>query len=297
MILAQVLKPYSIEQIRLLEEKMNTYETWVFVLVLFVAVLVLITVMQRLTIAKLKTLEGIKTKSSIKEITALSNLNLSASDEFNIADIHTITQTPIQTAMTVFGKDLPDPGLVFKYVVPLNVSKIITIGQTEGSVITRSTEVLNHHLTIDINSVDVSNLEILSYSLEFRREGKVLLQLPGERDFHEMSIRERIHLSKDLSFGEERCYESLDLRNPIRFRIGNRLTADGKFKAGYFEFHLYTKDVFEKTANGTKRIEKHFYLKLVKIFPGYDTAGQTKEGLVPMLARFRGEGANLLSPP
>ncbi|TGM64687.1 hypothetical protein EHQ94_19160 [Leptospira meyeri] len=290
MILAQVLKPYSIEQIRLLEEKMNTYETWVFILVLFVAVLVLITVMQRLTIAKLKSLEGFKSKSSFKDIAALSYQNLSDSDddELNIADIHTITQTPIQTAMTVFGKDLPNTGLIFKYAVPLNVNKIITIGQREGSVVTRSTEVLDHHLTIDINSVDVSNLEILSYSLEFRREGKVLFQLPGARDFQEMGIRERIHLSKRLSFGNEKCYESLDLRNPIRFRIGSRIAGDGKFQAGYFEFHLYTKDVFEKTTNGNKRIEKHFYLKLVKIFPGYDTAGQTKEGLVPMLARFGG---------
>ncbi|PJZ85141.1 hypothetical protein [Leptospira harrisiae] len=288
MILAQVLKPYSMEQIRMLEEKMNTYETWVFVLVLLVAVLVLVTVMQRLTIAKLKSLETFKSKSSLKEINTTSNQNRSNANELNIADIHTITQTPIHTAMTVFGKDLPDPGVIFKYVVPLNVSKIITIGQREGSVITRSTEILDHHLTIDINSVDISNLEILSYSLEFRREGKVLLQLPGAKEFVEMGIRDKIHITKTLSFGDEPCFESLDSNNPLRFRIGNRISADGKFHSGYFEFHLFTKDVFEKTTNGNKRIEKHFYLKLFKIFPGYDTAGQTKEGLVPMLARFGG---------
>ncbi|MBM9589686.1 hypothetical protein JWG41_04470 [Leptospira sp. 201903075] len=286
MILAQVMKPYSMDQIRILEERMNAYETWVFVLVLLIAVLVLITVMQRLTIAKLKSLEAFKSKSNLKEITTSSNQKQTAVSDVAIADIHTITQTPIHLPMTVQGKDLPDPGLVFKYVIPINVNKIITIGQREGSVITRSTEVLDHHLTIDINSIDVSNLDILSYSLEFRREGKVLVQLPGARDFQEMGVKEKLYISKTLSFDEEPCFESLDNNQPLRFRVGSRIGADGKFKTGYFEFHLFTKDVFEKTTNGTKRIEKHFYLKLSKIFPGYDTAGQTREGLVPMLGRF-----------
>ncbi|MBM9548966.1 hypothetical protein JWG40_18205 [Leptospira sp. 201903074] len=288
MILAQVMKPYSMEQIRTLEEKMNAYETWVFVLILFVAVLVLIAVMQRLTIAKLKSLEAFKSKSIPRNITSGLNQNQSSLAEVPIADIHTITQTPIHSAMTVQGKDLPDPGLVFKYFVSPAVGKIITIGQREGSIITRSTEVLDHHLTIDINALDTSNSEILSYSLEFRREGKVVLQHPGAKDFREMGIKEKIHISKSLSFDGETCFESLDTNHPLRIRLGSRLNVDGKFNTGYFEFHLFTKDVLEKTTNGTKRIEKHFYLKLFKIFPGYDTAGQTKEGLVPMLARFGG---------
>lgn len=288
MIFAQVMKPYSMEQIRTLEEKMNAYETWVFVLILLVAVLILVSVMQRLTIAKLKSLEAFKSKSFSKVTTSASNQNQSSLAEVPIADIHTITQTPIHSAMTIQGKDLPDPGLVFKYMIPLTVGKVITIGQREGSVVTRSTEVLDHHLTIDISALDTSNLEILSYNLEFRREGKVLIQLPGARDFREMGVKEKIHISKSSHFDEGPYFESLDSNHPLRFRIGSRLNADGKFKVGYFEFHLFTKDVFEKTANGNKRIEKHFYLKLFKIFPGYDTAGQTKEGLVPMLARFGG---------
>ncbi|TGM59098.1 hypothetical protein [Leptospira vanthielii] len=286
MILAQVMKSYSMDQIRILEERMNAYETWVFVLILFVAVLILIAVMQRLTIAKLKSLEAFKSKSISKSVSSTSSQNPSSLAEVPIADIHTITQTPIHSALTVQGKDLPDPGLVFKYVIPLTVGKVITIGQREGSIVTRSTEVLDHHLTIEINAMDTSNLEILSYSLEFRREGKVLLQLPGSKDFREMGVKQNIHISKSLSFDEEPCFESLDTNHPLRIRLGSRLNIDGKFKAGYFEFHLFTKDVFEKTASGTKRIEKHFYLKLFKIFPGYDTAGQTKEGLVPMLGRF-----------
>ncbi|TGL87599.1 hypothetical protein EHQ68_07235 [Leptospira congkakensis] len=286
MILAEVMKPYSVEQIRMLEERMNAYETWVFVLVLLVAVLVLIVVMQRLTISKLKSLELFKSKLNSKDANLSSNQNLSNNREISIPDIHTITQTPIHSAMTVQGKDLPDPGMVFKYTVPLNKNKMIAIGQREGSVVTRSTDVLDHHLTIDINAVDVSNLDILSYSLEFRREGKVLIQLPGSRDFREMGVKEKFYISKTLTFEGETCLETLGTNNPLRFRIGSRIGVDGKFKAGYFEFHLFTKDVFEKTINGNKRVEKHFYLKLFKIFPGYDTAGQTKEGLVPMLARF-----------
>ncbi|EOQ96839.1 hypothetical protein LEP1GSC195_2622 [Leptospira wolbachii serovar Codice str. CDC] len=288
MILAQVMKSYSMDQIRILEERMNAYETWVFVLILLVAVLILITVMQRLTIAKLRSLEAFKSKSISKGVSSAMNQNPSSLAEVPIADIHTITQTPIHSAMIIQGKDLPDPGLVFKYVIPISEGKVITIGQREGNVVTRSTEVLDHHLTIDIKAVDISNFEILSYSLEFRREGKVLLQLPGAKDFHEMGVKQRIHISKSLSFEEEPCFESLDNNQPLRFRIGSRLNVNGRFKTGYFEFHLFAKDVFEKTKNGNKRIEKHFYLKLFKIFPGYDTAGQTKEGLVPMLGRFEG---------
>ncbi|TGK82503.1 hypothetical protein EHQ24_14765 [Leptospira noumeaensis] len=288
MILAEVMKPYSVEQIRILEERMNAYETWVFVLVLIVAVLVLVTVMQRLTIAKLKSLELFKSKTTSKDGNVVSNQNLTLVSEISVPDIHTITQTPIHTAMTVQGKDLPDPGMVFKYIVPINKNKIITIGQREGNVVTRSTDVLDHHLTIDINALDVSNLEILSYSIEFRREGKVLIQFPGSRDFREMSIKEKFYITKTLTFDGELCFETLDTNHPMRFRIGSRLGVDGKFKTGYFEFHLFSKDVFEKTNSGNKRIEKQFYLKLVKIFPGYDTASQTKEGLVPMLARYGG---------
>lgn len=288
MIFAQVMKAYSVEQIRLLEDKMNAYENWVFLLILLVAVLILVSVLQRLTIAKLKSIETSKTKLMGKG--TISNVGLGRLDfnEVPIADIHTITQTPIHSEMTIHGKDLLDPGMVFKYLIALDINKVITIGQREGSIITRSTEVLDHHLTLDISAIDVSNMEILSYTIELRREGKVLLQLPGARGFREMGIKEKIHISKALSFDGEPCFESFNPKQPLRFRIGSRINVDGKFKSGYFEFHLYSKDVFEKTSNGTKRTEKHFYLKLVKIFPGYDTAGQTKEGLVPMLTRFGG---------
>ncbi|MCW7494379.1 hypothetical protein ND861_17165 [Leptospira sp. 2 VSF19] len=288
MIFAQVMKAYSVDQIRLLEEKMNAYEHWVFLLILLVAVLILVSVLQRLTIAKLRSFEASKGKYLSKDPTPNSDLSQLNITEVPIADIHTITQTPIHSEMTIGGKDLLDPGLVFKYIVHLDTSKVISIGQREGNIVTRSTDILDHHLTIEICAIDVSNLEMLSYTLELRREGKVLLQLPGARSFREMGNKEKIHISKTLSFDGEPCLESLSPKQPIRFRLGSRINSLGKFNSGYFEFHLYSKDVFEKTDQGTKRIEKHFYLKLVKIFPGYDTAGQTKEGLVPMLARFGG---------
>ncbi|TGM01437.1 hypothetical protein [Leptospira jelokensis] len=287
MILGQILKPYSLDQIRVLEEKMNTYETWVFVLVLFVAVLFLVVVMQRLAIAKFKNSELFKSKQSLK--LNLSDLHLENEDETKIVDTNTITQTPIHHPLTVTGKDLPEPGTVFKFSVPSTSNRIVIIGKREGNIVTRSSEILDHHLTIDIEPFDLENTEILSYLVEFRREGKVLIQYPTDKDFHEMEMKESFTISKSIGSTNEKTFDAIHLTHPIRIKVGGKLGLDGKFKNGYFEFHLFTKDILEKTNLGNKRIEKQFYLKLYKTFPGYDTARQTRDGIVPMLARFGGK--------
>ncbi|MGV3666163.1 MAG: hypothetical protein ACO1NV_08525 [Leptospira bouyouniensis] len=281
------MKPYSLEQIRILEEKMITYEIWVFVLVLFVAVLLLIVVMQRLTLAKFKSSELFKLKHNLK----LNEREIDKKDSYdaNIASVQTITQIPIHNELIVTGKDLPEPGTLYKFSIPSDGKRMIVIGQREGNVITRSSEVLDHHLTIDICPIDQSNLEYLSYKIEFRREGKVLFQLPQSKDFVPMEMKESVLISNNNHIESIPIFSKISLDSPIRFRLGGKLNLDGKFNIGYFEFHLYTKDILERTGSGTKRIEKQFYVKLYKIVPGYDTAKQTRDGIVPMLARFGGK--------
>ncbi|EOQ88840.1 hypothetical protein LEP1GSC202_1822 [Leptospira yanagawae serovar Saopaulo str. Sao Paulo = ATCC 700523] len=287
MILGQILKPYSLDQIRILEEKLNTYEIWVFVLVLSVAILLLVVVMQRLAIAKFRNSELFKSKQSLK--LNQKDIQLENEDETNIIDTNTITQTPIHHPLTVTGKDLPEPGTIFKFSVPSQSNRLVLIGKREGNIVTRSSEILDHHLTIDIEPVDSENIEILSYQVEFRREGKVLIQYPTDKDFHEMEMKESFTISNSLHYENEKTFDVIQLTRPIRIKVGGKLGLDGKFKNGYFEFHLFTKDILEKTNLGNKRIEKQFYLKLYKIFPGYDTARQTRDGIVPMLTRFGGK--------
>lgn len=287
MLLGQIVKPYSLDQIRILEEKMNAYETWVFVLVLLVAVLILVVVMQRLTIAKFRNSEVFKFKQSSKSNG--TDLGPESDDGTSIIDTNTITQTPIHHPLTVTGKDLPEPGIIYRFSIPNPGNRLILIGKREGNVITRSTEILDHHLTIDIHPMDIENLEALSYRVELRREGKVLLQLPIEKDFHEMEMKETFYISNVLNSENEINFKGISLTHPIRIKVGGKLSVDGKFKNGFFEFHLFTKDILEKTISGNKRVEKQFYLKLYKIFPGYDTARQSRDGIVPMLARFGGK--------
>ncbi|MDF3820012.1 hypothetical protein P3G55_08890 [Leptospira sp. 96542] len=295
MIIAQMMNPYSIEQIRALESKVNSYETWVFVLVFFVSVLALIVIMQRLTISKLKSNDPSKVKFYQKQIKEKPEKE-SNNPETSIADVNTITQTPIKTNSIVKSKELPDPGLIYKYVIHGDpAEKIITIGQKEGTIKTFSTEVIDHHLTIMIRSLDTSrdqdiyNLPELiteKYVLDFRREGKVLIVIPGSSEVREMGARERILIQENVDEAGDPNFISLDPKTPVRFRIGDRLTQDGKFRSGYFEFHLYTKDVEGKTKSGIKIIEKQFFLRLFKIYPGYDTANQTADGLFPMVDPF-----------
>lgn len=298
MIFAQLMNPYSIEQIRALEDKVNSYETWVFVLVFFVAVLALVVILQRLTLTKLKAGQGGNVKFYQKQVKEKPEKQNPKKQEAAIADVNTITQThtPLVNTHSIKSKDLPDPGLIFKYGIHGDpAEKIITIGQKEGTIKTYSTEVVDHHLTIMIRALnaskdqDIYNLPELikeKYVLDFRREGKVLIVLPGSTEVREMNARERILIQDEVDAAGDVNIEAIDPKQPIRFRIGDRLTQEGKFRNGYFEFHLYTKDVEAKTKSGIAIIEKQFFLRLFKIYPGYDTANQTSDGLFPMVDPF-----------
>lgn len=295
MYLAQLMNPYSIEQIKALEDKVNSYETWVFFLVFVSAALALVAIMQRLTIAKLKASDPTQVKyyhKKIKEKAAEKEM------EPMVPDVNTITQTipSIPNENLPKSKDLPDPGLIFKYVITGEpAEKTITIGQKEGTIKTFSTEVVDHHLTIMIRALDASrgqdiyNLPdriIETYVLDFRREGKVLIVLPNTKEVREMGARERVYIQEASDESGDANYPTLEPNQPIRFRLGERLSQDGKFKTGYFEFHLYTKDVESKTKAGIVKIEKQFFIRLFKIYPGYDTAKQNEDGLFPMIDPF-----------
>ncbi|WP_411823580.1 hypothetical protein [Leptospira sp. 'Mane'] len=265
MIFLQLINPYSIEQIKALEDKANAYETWVFLLVFFVVLLALVSLMQRLTILKLR-----KNHSLIRPGSREKN---------TLADINTITQTLPEGAHFPEPNELLNTGLKFKFVVSgLSSEKTILVGQTEGTIKTHSTEITDYHLTIIIRKRGTS------YNLEFRREGKVLILLPGSKEIKEMGARERFTIQKEENEEDHINFDFIEPNEPIRFRLGKTLTEDLKFPGGYFEFHFYTKDSGVAHLNGT--LEKHFYLKLYKIYPGYNTAKQNKDGHFPMLEKF-----------
>ncbi len=294
--LTQLMNPYSIEQIKALEDRVNSYETWVFFLVFLSALLALVAIMQRLTIARLRANDPLQVKYYHKKIKEKSDSK--KIEEPSVADVNTITQTVPQTISENLPKpkDLPDPGLIFKYVISGEpAEKLITIGQKEGTIKTYSTEIVDHHLTIMIRALDASRGQDIynlpdriteTYVLDFRREGKALIVLPNTKDVREMSARERIYIQETPDESGDPNYTSIEANQPIRFRLGDRLSQEGKFKSGYFEFHLYTKDVETKTKAGITKIEKQFFVRLFKIYPGYDTAKQNEDGLFPMIDPF-----------
>ncbi|MCZ8158201.1 MAG: hypothetical protein O9264_18930 [Leptospira sp.] len=298
MFLLQLMNPYSIDQIKALEDRVNTYETWVFFLVFVAAILALTAVMQRLTIVKLRSNDTSKVKYYHKKIEKDNEEEKAEPDDTLLPTVNTITQTvPIATNENLpKPKDLPDPGLIYKYVISGDpAEKIITIGQKEGTIKTYSTEITDHHLTIMIRALDAARGKDIydlpdriteAYVLDFRREGKVLIVHPNSKEVKEMGARERIYLQDTPDESGDLNYPTLEPNQPIRFRLGDRLNQDGKFRAGYFEFHLYTKDVETKTKAGIVKIEKQFFLRLFKIYPGYDTAKQNADGLFPMIDPF-----------
>jgi hypothetical protein len=296
-LLAQLTNPYSIEQIKALEDKVNSYETWVFFLVFAAAILALVAIMQRLMIAKLRAKDPSNIKYYHKKIKEKPDVSAPKNEPL-LADVNTITQTtPTHINDNLpKPKDLPDPGLIFKYVIAGEpAEKIITIGQKEGTIKTFSTEIVDHHLTIMIRALDSAKGQDIynlpdriteTYVLDFRREGKVLIVLPDTKEVREMGARERVYLQDTADESGDPHFPILDPKTPLRFRLGDRLSQEGKFRTGYFEFHLYTKDVEAKTKGGIVKIEKQFFLRLFKIYPGYDTAKQNQDGMFPMVDPF-----------
>ncbi|GBF49986.1 hypothetical protein LPTSP4_15070 [Leptospira ryugenii] len=299
MFLAQLINPYSIDQVKALEDKVNSYETWIFFLVFVSAALALIVIFQRLTINKMKFKDGSDIKYYNKPIKPKAESEKKVNKDLDtLPDINTITQTtPTHiNDNNPKPKDLPDPGLIFKYTLSGETTeKIITIGQKEGTIKTFSTEIVDHHLTIMIRALDASRGQdiydlpekiVEKYVLDFRREGKALIVMPFSKEVREMGSRERVYLQDQPDEAGDPNYPSLEHNQPIRFRLGDRLSQEGKFRAGYFEFHLYTKDIESKTKAGIPKIEKQFFLRLYKIYPGYDTAKQNSDGLFPMIDPF-----------
>jgi hypothetical protein len=198
-------------------------------------------------------------------------------------------------------KDLPDPGLIFKYsLADENVTeKLITIGQTAGSIKTYSTEIINDHLNIHIrimenrNEKDIYNLPdsiYEEYMIDMRREGKALIYYPGLDAFRQMGSRERIYVMKEDDPAGDPTFPIIDPKQPIRIRLGERLNQDEKFVNGYFEFHLFNQEYQVKTDAGIPKYEKNFMLRLYRVYPGYDVSSPDKNGLYPMMDPFSSAG-------
>jgi len=299
--LAQYDSPYSPEYIKRIEDKAENFETLFFFLMLVCIFLFLYIVYQfirirRLSIAlpednRYKTpIEPKPERKSKKTNTKSPSL---ASPEPSIVPITVISANMPGMPGMPKQSDIPDPGLIFKYVLKADSpEKTISIGQKEGTIKTYSTEIVDHHLTIMIRQLDNSrNRDIYDlpdkieeeYIVDFRRGGKLLFLLPGENKIHEMGARMRIYIKSKPDPTGDIALAGIDAQSPIRFRLGDRLTQDGKFRGGFFEFHFFTKDAESTTQSGISVIEKHFFLKLYKIYPGYDTASQNGEGLFPMI--------------
>lgn len=189
-------------------------------------------------------------------------------------------------------KVLPDPGLVFRYDLNKTKSnqKQIIIGQTDGSIKTYSTEILNDHLSIDIrvkvdserDIYDTSQAIFQSYQVDLRRGGRVMIFYPGMERYREMDSRERLLIAPEADGSGDFQFKTIEPKNPVRFQLGDRLRADGKFIKGYMEFHLFTKEVETQVGEYTRK-DNVFLLRLYKIFPGYDTANPTEDGFYPMI--------------
>jgi len=203
------------------------------------------------------------------------------------------TTTTVQTSQG----DLPDPGLIFKYSLGKEhiTEKTITIGQLEGNIKTFSTEIIDNHLSVFIRIIenrrdkdiyDLPDKIFEEYQLDLRRDAKALIYYPSLTGFREMGSRERIFVKKEPGEAGDPTFPEIDVKSPVRFRLGDRLNQDGKFVSGYFEFHLFSQDYEVKTKAGIPKVEKNFLIRLYKIYPGYDTGSPNEDGLFPMIDPF-----------
>lgn len=204
---------------------------------------------------------------------------------------------PQQSNVTVKPKELPDPGLIFKYSLAKEhvMEKLITIGQTDGNIKTFSTEIIDDHLSIFIRIIenrrdkdiyDLPDQIAEEYQLDLRRDGKALIYYEGLEGYREMGSREKIYIKQEPDEMGDPTFPKIETKQPVRFRLGDRLNQDGKFVNGYFEFHLFTQEYSVTTKAGIPKIEKNFLLRLYKIYPGYDTGAPTSDGLYPMIDPF-----------
>lgn len=266
-----------------LQNDVEFYQTVVIGLSIVVGLLFLIVILQRLSIRLMKQGKVKGGKSKLPKIKKSSAPEISAS----------AAAVPASAA----PKDLPDPGLVFKYSLAAEntTEKTISIGQKQGNIKTFSTEILDDHLSLYIRIIenrrdqdiyDLPDQIFEEYQIDFRRDSKVLIYYPGLEGYREMGARERIYVKSQPDETGDPTFPALEAKNPIRFRLGDRLDQDGKFTGGYFEFHLFTQDYEVKTKSNISKTEKNFLLRLYKIYPGYDTGSPTGDGLFPMIDPF-----------
>ena len=200
---------------------------------------------------------------------------------------------PSAPALKYDPKILPDPGLIFRFDLTKEPQRRIVIGQTDGTIKTYSTEVLDNHLEIDLrvrkdddqDIYDQSRAIQQRYQVDLRRGGRVMVYYPGSERFREMDSRERLVIQEEPDSSGDFQFATLDPKNPIRFQLGDRIREDGKFVKGYMEFHLFTKPTESEQA-GYTRVDQTFFVRVFKIFPGYDTAHPDEEGLYPMIDPF-----------
>jgi hypothetical protein len=274
-----------------LEQEVDTYQIVVWGLAIIIVLLVIIVILQRLQIVgfrhgKTPRLSLGKKKKGDRKVTTGARGAPGGSSGPGV--------TP---------KELPDPGLIFKYSLANEnvMEKTISIGQRQGQIKTYSTEIIDDHLSLFIRIIensrerDIYNLPDKiweEYQIDLRRDGKVLVYYPGLEGFREMGSRERIYIKNQPDETGEPTFPALPAKTPIRFRLGDRLNQEGKFTTGYFEFHLFTQDYDITTKAGIPKTEKNFFIRLYKIYPGYDTGASTGEGLYPMVDPFTSEKRN-----
>lgn len=275
--LIQQIDPRIIE----LQKDVEFYQGVVLGLGIVIGLLFLIVILQRISIRLMK--QGKKPAGKMK----LPKIKKSAEP----------APAPAASGGSVAPKELPDPGLVFKYSLAAEntTEKTISIGQKEGNIKTFSTEILDDHLSFYIRIIenrrdrdiyDLPDKIAEEYQIDFRRDSKVLIYYPGLEGYREMGARERVYLKPEPDETGDPTFPTISAKNPIRFRLGDRLDQDGKFTGGYFEFHLFTQEYDVKTKSNIVKTEKNFLLRLYKIYPGYDTGSPTGEGLFPMIDPF-----------
>jgi len=267
-----------------LQKDVEFYQSVVIGLAIVIGLLFLIVVLQRISIRLMKQGKKLAGKMNLPKIKKSGGSSKAVPQ-------------PSGAEGSAAPKDLPDPGLIFKYNLAKEqtTEKTITVGQKEGNIKTYSTEILDDHLSIYIRIIenrrdqDIYNLPdkiAEEYQIDLRRDSKVLIYFPGLEGYREMGARERVYLKSEPDETGDPTFAAIDAKNPIRFRLGDRLDQDGKFTGGYFEVHLFTQDYDVKTKSNITKTEKNFLLRLYKIYPGYDTGSPTADGLYPMIDPF-----------
>jgi len=259
-----------------LQKNIEFYKIIIVVSALVIVILLVVVVLQRISLVKARRAGAASANPAVKSKVKVKKYGVKGA---------------------VDPKDLPDPGLIFKYsLAKEDISeKLITIGQTVGSIKTYSTEIMNDHLNIHIRILEnkhekekhkLSGSIYEEYMLDFRREGKALIYYPGLDSFRQMGPRERIYIMKEEDPAGDPTFPLIEAQQPIRIRLGERLDQDEKFVNGYFEFHFFNQEYKVKRDDGITKYEKFFLLRLYRIYPGYDVSSPDKAGLYPMMDHF-----------